>query len=159
MSSKKLILSFWLGKISIFSKFGKSPKIFYITLICAFMNTDFMTTEVYCPITCSKFTIVKNECPDWINQFGAWVKDAVQRANSGKTINIAFDCEGFNLGTIPKSHGCIQLSEIFNDSFNIKTSGNPLRVDQKGGFIVFTPFNNETKEDLILIFNNQNIFL
>lgn len=123
------------------------------------MNTDFMTTEVYCPITCSKFTIVKNECPDWINQFGAWVKDAVQRANSGKTINIAFDCEGFNLGTIPKSHGCIQLSEIFNNSFNIKTSGNPSRVDQKGGFIVFAPFNNETKEDLILIFNNQNIFL
>ena len=104
------------------------------------MNTDFMSTEVYCPITGSKFTIVKNECPDGINQIGAWAKDAVQRANSGKTINIAFDCEGFNLGTIPNSLGCIQLGEIFNDSFNIKTSGNPSSVDQKGGFIFHKKF-------------------
>ena len=123
------------------------------------MNTNYASTEVNCPITGAKFTIVKNEFADGVKQFDEWVKDIIQRSNSGKTINIAFDCEGFNLGTIPNSLGCIQLGEIFSDSFNIKANSIPQNVGQKGGFIVFTPFNNETKENLRQIFNNRNVFL
>lgn len=120
---------------------------------------SFTSSEVNCPITGAKFLIVNSENPNNIDAFRNWVNDVTQRASSGRMVNIAFDCEGFNLGTTPNSLGCIQLGEIFNDSFNVKSSSNPPNVGQNGGFIVFTPFNDETKENLTKIFNNQNIII
>lgn len=114
-------------------------------------------SSVNCPITGAKFILVKSDNADSLNQFKMWVKNLIKRAYSGKMINIAFDCEGFNLGSYPHSLGCIQIGEIFDDSFDIKLNSNPPNVGQKKGFIVFTPFNDETKANLNRIFKHRNI--
>lgn len=124
------------------------------------MNGDANSlTEVKCPITEATFKLVKNEVPQNIILFNEWTNDIINRSTSGRMINIAIDCEGFNLGNTPDSLGCIQIGEIFNDSFNIRNSNQPPEVGNKGGFIILTPIIEEVKINLSKILNNNNIII
>lgn len=127
-------------------------------------NIDF--TEVVCPITRVTFPIVRNELPDNIELLSQWANDLVQRGNSGKNINIAIDCEGYNLGTRPNSLGLIQIGEIFNDNFsarqiakkqkNLKQIAIP-NIGPKSGFLIMTPLSPEVKDSLNKVLKHKNV--
>lgn len=124
------------------------------------MNNDaYSLTEVKCPITEATFKLVKNDVPGNIILFNEWTNDIINRSKSGKMINIAIDCEGFNLGNTPDSLGCIQIGEIFNDSFNIRNDSHPPEVGTKRGFIILTPISEDIKINLSKILENTNVII
>ena len=117
-------------------------------------------TEVKCPITGAVFKVVKEGFDENIQLFNEWVLDLLHRSEAGKTINIAIDCEGYELGIIDHSLGCIQIGEIFNDSYNVIYSDDKVpEVGNKGGFILLTPFSNEIKAQISAILKNPKVFL
>lgn len=116
-------------------------------------------SEVICPITEAKFTLVRKEIKENIDEFIDWTEDVISRADSGKYINISIDCEGFCLGSILNSLSCIQIGEIFNDTFNVKTDKDPPDVGSRPGFIILTPIPKEVKSSLSKALNHPNVMI
>ncbi|KAK8865187.1 hypothetical protein M9Y10_010723 [Tritrichomonas musculus] len=123
------------------------------------MTLEDTLSQVNCPITGAKFSIVRKEIPRNVTQFNQWTEDVLKRANSGKTVNIAIDCEGYFLGTIKKSLSCIQIGEIYNDSFNVYQSTNPPSIGNKSGFIILNPFCNKVKNNLSSVLSHPNVMI
>lgn len=110
------------------------------------MSQKEIIKEVQCPITDAKFTLVREEIPESLTLFQSWCLDLLQRANNRKFINIAIDCEGFSLGTIEHSLGCIQIGEIFNDSYSVRSGLDPPPVGTNPGYIIISPINNTIRQ-------------
>lgn len=111
------------------------------------------------PITGAQFHIVRNEIPKNEALFIKWSNDVVNRANSGKTVNISIDCEGYFLGSIKQSLSCIQIGEIFNDDFNINENCKPPNVGSKSGFLILSPFTDKIKDCISDILSHTNIII
>ncbi|KAK8876392.1 hypothetical protein M9Y10_006596 [Tritrichomonas musculus] len=103
---------------------------------------------VKCPITGAQFHIVRKELQENVDLFIKWTDDILKRANNGKIIHISLDCEGYLLGSTTKSLSCIQIGEIFNDTFNPYVNDIPKSVGNKPGFIIETPISAKVKECL-----------
>lgn len=116
-------------------------------------------TEVTCPITGACFSVVRSESFVNIARFVEWANDIETRGNAGKSINIAIDCEGYNLGVHPNSLGMVQIGEIFNDSFDVFSARNTQvpQIGQKGGFLLLTPFSQKVKESLNKILTHPKV--
>lgn len=123
------------------------------------MIKEEILSEVKCPITDAVFKLVREEIPESLQQFQIWAQDLILRANSGKIINIAIDCEGFSLGTTENSLGCIQIGEIFNDTYNIRSRLYPPPVGDKPGYIIIIPINNIIKQCISIILNHPCVFI
>lgn len=121
------------------------------------MTTDSTLSEVCSTITGAKFTLVRQEIQENINNFLDWAENLLMRANSNKKINLAIDCEGYCLGSVEKSLSCIQIGEIFNDSFDIKVNKNPPEIGSLPGYIVFTPFDDAVKTKLTEVLNHPSV--
>lgn len=116
-------------------------------------------SDVICPITKAHFTIVRKEIPENIEKFITWSEDILKRAESGKYINISIDCEGFCLASTRNSLSCIQIGEIFEDTFNVKTDKTPPDVGSEPGFLVLTPFTKSVKDNLSQVLNHPNVMI
>ena len=123
------------------------------------MSIDFTLSEVTCPITDGKFTLVRKGIKENVDYFLQWTENVLERAESGKYINIAIDCEGYCLGSTKNSLSCIHIGEIFNDSFNVKTDQDPPNIGSKPGFILITPFSRTIKESITKVFNHPNVMI
>lgn len=116
-------------------------------------------TEVNCPITGARFRIVSKKVPTNIKLFIDWCSDVIYRANLGKKINISIDCEGYFLGSIKNSLSCIQIGEIFNDSFDVRRDIHCPNIGNKSGFIIVKPFSKKIREYLSNVLNHPNVMI
>lgn len=116
-------------------------------------------SSVKCPITKSVFKIVNDERSPMFGEFNTWIEKLLAQANSGQNVNIALDCEGFTLGSALNSLGCIQMGEIFNPSFNVRSSSKAPPIDVKGGFILLIPTSNNVKQMLTRLLNHEKTML
>lgn len=116
-------------------------------------------SEVICPVTEAKFTLVRKEIPESIANLSKWADDILSRDNDGKNINIAVDCEGYFLGCIKNSLSTIQIGEIFDDFYDVWTNDNPPSVGQKPGFIILASFIKKVIQILSSILNNSNVMI
>lgn len=123
------------------------------------MSQNEILSEVKCPITDAKFTLIREEIPESLQAFQNWAQNLIQKANSGKILNIAIDCEGFSLGTVEHSLGCIQIGEIFNDSFNIRKDLDPPPVGNNPGYIIIFPINTTIKQYISTILCHPYTFI
>ncbi|OHT02570.1 hypothetical protein TRFO_30230 [Tritrichomonas foetus] len=114
--------------------------------------------QVNCPVTNAPFFLVKNEQSPTYNEFNNWLTQLEQKLSNGKYVNLSIDCEGFMLGTTYPL-GCVQMGEIFNDTYNPTKGGRPPAVNVEKGFILFSPSSNAIKERLTRIMNNDNTTL
>ncbi|OHS99458.1 hypothetical protein TRFO_08397 [Tritrichomonas foetus] len=125
-------------------------------------ETEFNLDYVNCPITDAEFTLVRRENSESIKKFSDWIDDLILRADNGKFINISVDCEGFCLGSVEKSLGCIQLGEIFHDDFDIRSENPPEvapHVGNKPGFIVIFPTSIDVIRLVSCIFRHPQIMI
>ena len=117
-------------------------------------------SEIKCSITNAPFKIVKNDNLNSIQVFKNWSDDISKRAKSGKKINISLYGNGYNLGRTQNSLSYIIIGEIFDDSFDAKKSKDLApEVGVKGGYIIFTPMNNDMKNAISQILSDQNIYI
>lgn len=130
----------------------------YVTNLSVNKDSNALS-EVICPVTEAKFTLVRKEIPESIVNLSKWADDILSRVNDGKNINIAVDCEGYFLGCIKNSLSTIQIGEIFDDFYDVWTNDSPPSVGQKPGFIILAPFSKEVIQILSSILNNSNVMI
>jgi uncharacterized protein (DUF3820 family) len=90
-----------------------------------------------------------------------WCGSITSRLDDGKFVNLALDCEGFNLGMEDHSLICVQLGEIYDDTYDVFGWGDDAcpAVDPRPGVIVSTPFTQEMKDLLTQVLNHPSITL
>jgi hypothetical protein len=114
------------------------------------------------PLSNQVFKIIRGERSDDIDFLKNWCDSIKERLDMGKFVNLALDCEGFNLGLEDHSLICVQLGEIYNDTFDIFSDEENTfcpEVDPHPGVIVSAPFTANIKTMLNQVLNHPKITL
>ena len=114
--------------------------------------------SVTCPITGVEFRCIHHDIEEDIEHLEKWSSDIQNRMNEGENITVAYDAEGYNLGTSYNSGICVQIAEIFGNNYNVEYSkGRCPNINTRPGVIVFFPFSDRIKKCLERIFNDKRI--
>lgn len=90
------------------------------------------------------------------NAFNASAMDILTRLNNGEEVRVAIDCEGFQLGYHSHSLGILQIAECFKSGFPSSNSSH-VSIEFQQGFLIKTPFSQQTTTYLSNILSHKNI--